>query len=71
VPETKIVERYHRSLALLPEALARTDRAFLFDTSEEVPWYFAEVAAGTSIEFRHGGSMPNWFEPAWTRLRGG
>jgi predicted ABC-type ATPase len=65
VPETKIVARYHRSLALLPEALRHTDRAFLFDTSEEEPWYFAEVTGGTSIELASDGEIPTWFGPAW------
>lgn len=62
VPETKIVERYHRSIALLGEALRHTNRAYLFDTSGE-PWFFAEVTNGTTIELKTGGQIPSWFEP--------
>jgi predicted ABC-type ATPase len=65
VPEVKIVERYHRSIALLPDALRHTDRAFLFDTSEEEPWYFAEVTGGTTVSLKSDGAIPNWFEPVW------
>ena len=46
VPEDKIVSRYHRSLALLGRAISHTNRAFLFDTSREDAWYFAEITDG-------------------------
>jgi predicted ABC-type ATPase len=64
VPTQKVVERYHRSLALLPSAIRATNRAYLFDTSEEEAWYFAEVTEGTRIELK-GDEMPLWFEPIW------
>lgn len=33
VPADKIVQRYHRSLKLLPEAVAASNRAYIFDNS--------------------------------------
>lgn len=64
VPEVKIVDRYHRSIALLGEALRNTNRAYLFDTSTEDPWYFAEVTDSVKIELKNG-KFPNWFAQVW------
>lgn len=69
VPEAKIIERYHRSIALLADALRHSNRAYLFDTSEDEPWYFAEATEGTSIELKGNGEIPTWFEPAWNEFR--
>lgn len=33
VPKDRIVARYHRTMALLPEMIARADRAWIFDNS--------------------------------------
>ncbi len=33
VPESKIVERYHRTMSMLPDAIRAADRAFIFDNS--------------------------------------
>lgn len=67
VPEDKIVARYYRSLALLPEAIRHTHRAFFFDTSQTESWYFAEAANGTAIELKSD-AMPNWFQPIWDQF---
>jgi predicted ABC-type ATPase len=67
VPEEKIVSRYHRSLGLLRDAIWHSHRAFLFDTSEDQPWYFAEAEDGTSIELKSD-EMPNWFQPIWDQF---
>lgn len=64
VPEAKIVSRYNRSLRLLREAIPHTSRAYFFDTSEELCWYFAESHMGRSIELKTS-AMPNWFQPIW------
>jgi len=64
VPEDKIVSRYYRSLQLLPEAVRAANRAFLFDTSDDDPWYFAEVTDGNIIELKSD-EFPNWFQPVW------
>lgn len=61
VADNKVVERYHRSLALLRPALAHTDRAFIFDNSDEVPRLIAEVTAGREVEFKTA-DVPAWVE---------
>jgi predicted ABC-type ATPase len=71
VPEAKIVERYYRSIGLLHEALRYTSRAFLFDTSQEGPWYFAEVTEGTYVALKLDDAYPSWFEPVLKALNVG
>jgi hypothetical protein len=34
VPKDRIIARYHRTLALMPEAISLADRALLFDNSD-------------------------------------
>lgn len=67
VPEDKIVSRYHRSLELLPDAIRYSNRAFLFDTSEEEALWFAEITDGTKIRYQspvnQSPVIPNWFAP--------
>ena len=67
VPEAKIVERYYRSLGLLAEAIRWSSRAFLFDSSSEEPWFFAEVVDGKLLDVKDS-EIPNWFEPINTQL---
>lgn len=67
VPEDKIVERYHRSLGYLAQALRNSNRAYLFDTSEADAWFFAEVTEGDTFELKTG-AIPNWFKPIWDQL---
>ena len=67
MPEAK-VERYYRSLGFLGDALRHTHRAYLFDTSEETPWSFAEVTDGSAIDLTTEGQIPNWFAPVWSRF---
>lgn len=62
VPEDKIVCRYHRTLELLKRAIPFTHRAFLFDTSGETAWYFAEIIDGDRIELQSD-EIPSWFQP--------
>lgn len=67
VPEEKIVARYYRSLALLPAAIRHTNRAYLFDTSEEHARYLAEITDGTRIDLKVD-EIPHWFEPTWDQF---
>ena len=67
VPVDKIVSRYYRSLQLLKQAIPYTNRAFLFDTSEEASWYFAEIIDGDSIELQSD-EIPSWFQPIWDSI---
>ncbi len=64
VPEDKIISRYHRSLALLKNAIRHTDRAYLFDSSEEEAWFFASITDGETIELQSD-EIPSWFQPIW------
>lgn len=67
VPESKIRQRYTRSLKLLAEAIPHTNRAFFFDTSAEQAWYFAEATEGSQLELKSD-EMPLWFEPIWEQF---
>ncbi len=61
VAADKIVERYHRSIALLRPALKLTDRAYLFDNSDEEPLLMAEVTNGREVVY-HTDLVPEWVE---------
>lgn len=63
VAEDKIRSRYTRSLALLPEAVAYADRAYIFDNSAAEKVWIAEVTNGTEIEMKTD-AMPAWFKSA-------
>ncbi len=67
VPVQKIIERYHRSLALLPQAIRHSNRAYFFDTSGRESWFFAESNNGNQIDLL-GDEMPRWFEPIWQQF---
>lgn len=61
VPEAKVVERYHRSLALLAKAIANSDRAYLFDNSGTEPVWLAEWMPDGRAQLR----IPTEELPAW------
>lgn len=63
MPEEKIRSRYYRSLALLVDALRRTDRAYIFDNSGAKLVWLAEVEGGTAMEMKVE-QMPAWFKKA-------
>lgn len=68
VAEDKIRSRYVRSLALLPEAVAQADRAYIFDNSGSDRVWIAEVTGGIEIEMQTD-EMPAWFKAAlWDRF---
>ncbi len=61
VPEKKITERYYRCLELLDSAIQLTDRAYLFDSSEnERRNWIAEITSGMDLEIKTD-SVPAWF----------
>jgi len=67
VPVEKIEERYHKSLALLMNAIANTDRAYIFDNSTdsargEQTW-LAEITGGKELEFKSK-QIRAWFKQA-------
>ena len=65
VPEDRITSRYHRSLALLMEAIRHTNRAYIFDnsTSEQDRTWLAEVTEGRELEMK-ADRIPAWFKRA-------
>lgn len=63
VPTDKIVSRYHRSLDLLPQALAHTSRAYVFDNSGHERVLMAEVTDGMELEMKTDG-VPAWLAAA-------
>ena len=67
VPEDKIAERYHRSLALLMDAIRHTNRAYVFDnsgnTQDKKHTWLAEITEGRSLELKSD-QIPAWFKRA-------
>lgn len=58
VPAAKIEPRYRRSLALLPEAIRHSSRAYLFDNSGQSHRFIAEFESGALI--RVAEDTPAW-----------
>lgn len=67
VPQDKVVERYHRSLQLLAKAIACSNRAYVFDSSNEnvdrPREWVAEITEGRTIELKTD-KIPGWFQRA-------
>ena len=65
VPEDKIEDRYHRSLDLLMEAISHTNRAYVFDNSNdgEGHTWLAEITDGRLLEMKTE-KVPAWFRRA-------
>jgi predicted ABC-type ATPase len=55
-----VSERYHKSLGLLPDAIAVSNRAYIFDNSGGSTVLLAEITDGISLEFRTD-EVPDWF----------
>jgi len=63
VPKDKIIERYHRSLDLLADAVTCADRAYVFDNSDTERVWIAEVTDGSDLELKTD-LIPYWFKTA-------
>ncbi len=63
VPRKKIIDRYHRSLEFLLDAIHQTDRAYIFDNSSQEMIWIAEITDGRNLEIKNGW-IPQWFETA-------
>jgi predicted ABC-type ATPase len=67
VPEDRIEQRYHRSLALLLDAIRHTNRAYIFDNSGENAdhqhTWLAEITDGRTLELKTD-RIPSWFKRA-------
>jgi len=59
VPEDKIVERYQRSLSLLKDAVALSDRAYLFDNTYTGATLKLEINQASEV-IAHETRLPDW-----------
>lgn len=58
VSAEKVLSRYEKALALLPEVVNLSDRAYIFDNSHELE-LIAEVTDGIEFEYKNG-DIPAW-----------
>ncbi|WP_313711805.1 zeta toxin family protein [Pseudomonas sp.] len=56
--------RYARALDLLPDAIAVSNRAYVFDNSGERAVWLAEITEGSELEYR-AEEIPDWFFDAY------
>lgn len=61
VPKDKIETRYYRSLDLLLDAVKLTNRAYIFDNSDEESTWIAEITDAENIEIKQD-DVPDWFK---------
>ena len=64
VAPDKVRERYHKSLALLPEAIAASNRSYIFDNSGDGAVLLAEITQGVSLQYQTE-EIPDWFFKAY------
>jgi predicted ABC-type ATPase len=65
VPSEKILDRYMRSLKLVPAAIESAVRAFVFDNTGEAPVWLAEKSPDGLLHLRRPESdCPAWFRTA-------
>lgn len=71
VPPDRIVARWHRSIALLPDALALADAALVYDNSNAREPYvlLARKEDGVVSLLRPAGELPSWFAACLPGLR--
>lgn len=65
----KVHERYYKSLKLLPEAIAISHRAYIFDNSGNRALLLAEITDGVSLTFCTD-EIPDWFFEAYVDAAG-
>ncbi|MDF5777468.1 zeta toxin family protein [Pseudomonas syringae] len=63
VTPEKVHARYHRCLALLPEAIQATSRAYLFDNSGDTAELEAEITDASIVEYKID-EVPEWCKVA-------
>lgn len=63
VSTENIINRYHKSLSYLKQALMLSNRAYLFDNSQRKAIFIAEGLEGKTIHLNYTDSnnLPNWF----------
>ena len=61
VPEDKIISRYYRSLDLLMDAIKQTNRAYIFDNSNDKLLFIAEITDAHTLNIK-ADTFPAWFK---------
>ena len=61
VPENKIVDRYYRSLNLLPNAVSFSYKTYIFDNSGSTSKLILDIFEGKTITY-HTSVIPNWVD---------
>jgi predicted ABC-type ATPase len=62
VPENIIIDRYNKTMKLLPQIIKNSDRAYLFDNSGTSSVYIAEITNGSDVALQcDQEQVPNWF----------
>jgi predicted ABC-type ATPase len=61
VARDKVTERYPKSLGNLRDAIAASDRAYIFDNSGKDSYLFAEITNGFDLEVKDP-KVPVWFQ---------
>jgi predicted ABC-type ATPase len=71
VCEEKIRKRYYESIALLEDAVAATNRAYIFDNSGDRHVWLAEITDGEELTL-HSDELPQWFTTSslWQAFQG-
>ena len=61
VPKDRIISRYYRSLDLLRNAVKYTNRAYIFDNSNQQQILLAEITEGSEMSLKVD-QVPDWFK---------
>lgn len=72
VERDRIIDRYHKSIKLLEDAVGATDRAYIFDNSGDRHVLLAEITGGEQLEIK-AELLPRWFTESslWLSFRDG
>jgi len=68
VPDDKVIERYHRSMDLLPDLLKLADEALVYDNSDDNnrPQLFLKIEKGSNFPYH---PIPTWGKKIIESLR--
>lgn len=69
IPDDKVVERYYRSLALLPEAIFWADRMQIWDNTQTAPWVICQKSNSHRYRRELSGSIIFYPKPLWDTER--
>ncbi len=61
VSDDKVISRYTKSLGNLKAAVLASDRAYIFDSTNDIMSLISEITNGTNVEILAPEFIPNWF----------